>query len=75
MERRKHQGAEGLIIRSAAINYGLRDFIKPRPDNFISSTKRQVFPWEIPAAFHYGVRKLWSHYSAILRTETEEVLL
>jgi len=43
--------AEWLIIRIAVINYGLRDFIKSCPNNFISSIKRQVFLYEVPAAF------------------------
>jgi len=43
--------AEWLIIRIAVINYGLRDFIKSCPNNFISSAKRQVFPCEVPVAF------------------------
>lgn len=43
--------AEWLIIRIAAINYGLRDFIKSRPHNFILTKKRQVFPCEVSVAF------------------------
>ena len=43
--------AEWLIVRIAVINYGLRDFIKSCPNNFILSEKRQVFPCEVPAAF------------------------
>lgn len=45
------QIAEWLIERIADINYGLRDFIKSCPDNFISFTKRQIFLRELSAAF------------------------
>ena len=45
------QIAEWLIERIVDINYGLRDFIKSCPDNFKSFTKRQVFLWELSAAF------------------------
>ena len=46
--------AEWLIIRIAAINYGLRDFIKSCPNNFISTPKRQVFSCEVSVAFIFA---------------------
>ena len=46
--------AEWLIARISAVNYRLREFIKSCPDNFISSTKRQVFPYEVPVAIIFS---------------------